>query len=174
MKSCLHLLLVLALSPACALSAEADIPDVEITQHKIRMPGVNVRKSLADVSITSQFTFTSSNSAWAKRMNSEVLAHRVKVTSDSLPNLDFVKTAALAMVDAQNEGSNTAIVNYQRSQDGPSSAVLDVSPREPVDVTQLWSADKTFIELTMAGDMPAEDWFISLTLNLSGKITFKY
>jgi hypothetical protein len=162
------------LGPACALSVEADMPDVEITQHSIRMPGVDVRKSLTDVSITSQFTFTASNSAWAKRMNSEVLAHRVKVTSDKLPNLDFVKTATLVMVDEESEALQAMIVDYQRPQNAPSSAVLDVSPQEPVDVTQLWSTDKTVIELTMSGDMPAQDWFISLTMNLSGKITYKY
>jgi len=78
------------------------------------------------------------------------------------------------MVDPQNEGVDTVIVDYQRSPNVPSSAVLDVSPQEPVDVTQLWSTDKTVIELTMSGDMPAEDWFISLTIKLSGKITFKY
>lgn len=176
MKRCLpsFLPLLALLGPACALSVEADMPDVEITQHSIRMPGVDVRKSMSDVSITSQFTFTSSNSAWAKRMNSAVLAHKVKVTSDKLPNLDFVKTASLDMVDEQTEGLHTLIVDYERSQAAPSSAVLDVSPQEPVDVTQLWSSDKTVIELTMSGDMPAQDWFISLTMNLSGKITFKY
>jgi hypothetical protein len=168
------LLLVAAMSSACALSVEADVPDVEITQHGVRMPGVDVHKSLADVSITSQFTFTSSNSAWAKRMNSEVIAHQVKVTCTTLPNLDFVKTASLIMADPQNEGSNTRVVDYQRPQTAPSSAVLDVSPAKPIDVTQLWSADKTIIELTMSGDMPAEDWFLSLTIGLSGKITFKY
>jgi hypothetical protein len=166
--------LLVAMAPACVLSVEADVPEVEITQHGIRMPGVDVRKSLGDVTITSQFTFTSSNSAWAKRMNSEVVAHQVKVTSDKLPNLDFVRTASLIMADPQTEGRNTMIVDYQRPQDAPSSATLDVSPGEPVDVTQLWSTDKTTIELTMSGDMPAEDWFISLTMGLSGKITFKY
>lgn len=174
MKKTLLFFLVAVLNPACLLSVEADMSEVEITQHGIRMPGVDVHRSLTDVSVTSQFTFTSSNSAWAKRMNSEVVAHEVKVTSDKLPNLDFVKSASLVMIDSQNEGINTRIVDYQRSQDAPSSAVLDVSPGEPVDVTQLWSTDKTVVELSMSGDMPAEDWFISLTMRLSGKITFKY
>jgi hypothetical protein len=166
--------LIALLAPACMLSAEADMPEVEITQHGIRMPGVDVHKSVSDVSITSQFTFTASNSAWAKRMNSEVVAHQVKVSSDNLPNLDFVKTASLLMADPKDERLDTRLVDYERPQDAPSSAVLDVSPDDPVDVTQLWSADKTIIELTMSGNMPAEDWFISLTMSLSGKITFKY
>lgn len=166
--------LVVLLGPACILSVEADMPEVELTQHDIRIPGVNLHTSLPGVSITRQFTLTAANSAWAKSMNSEVVAHEVKVTSKSLPNLDFVRVARLAMVDAKSEGQNTMIVDYERAPDAPSSAVLDLSPVEAVDVTQLWSADKTIIELTLAGDMPPEDWFISLTLGLSGKITFKY
>jgi hypothetical protein len=170
----LPLPLFAVLVSGCYLEAEADMPDVEVTQHGIRMPGVDVRKSVSDVSITSQFTFTSSNSAWAKRMNSEVIAHQVKVTSETLPNLDFVRSANLVMADTQNENLKTGIVAYQRTQQTPSSSILDVSPAEPVDVTQLWATDNTVIELTMAGDMPAQDWFISMTLKMSGKITFKY
>jgi hypothetical protein len=174
MKQPLLIPLIAFLAPACMLSAEADMPEVELTQHGIRMPGVDVHRSVSDVSITSQFTFTASNSAWAKRMNSEVVAHQVKVSSDKLPNLDFVKSASLLMADPKDERLDTMLVDYERPQDAPSSAVLDVSPDDPVDVTQLWSADKTIIELTMSGTMPAEDWFITLTMSLSGKITFKY
>ncbi len=174
MKKCLFIPLIAILSPACVLSAEADMSDVEVTQRDIRMPGVNVHRSVSDVSITSQFTFTASNSAWAKRMNSEVVAYRVQVTSSKLPNLDFVRTATLTMTDLETEGQNTMIVDYQRAPDAPSSAVLDVSPVEPIDVTQLWSAEKTIIELALSGDMPPDDWFVDLTLSLAGKIAFKY
>lgn len=174
MKKVLLIPLIATLSPACMLSAEADMSEVEITQHDIKMPGVNVHRSVSDVSITSQFTFTASNSAWAKRMNSEVVAHRVQVSSSRLPNLDFVQSASLAMADPKTEGQNSVIVDYQRADDAPSSAVLDVIPVEPIDVTQLWSAEKTIIELTLSGDMPPDDWFVSLTLSLSGKIAFKY
>jgi len=165
---------VAILTSACSLSVEADIPEVELIQHGVRMPGVDLRRPVGGVSITSEIIFTSSNSAWAKRMNSEVLTHQVIVTSENLPDLDFVETASLIMTDPETEGLNTEVVRYQRSKGAPSSSVLDVSPENPVDVTQLWSSTKTVIELTMSGAMPAEDWFVTLTLRLSGRIAYKY
>jgi hypothetical protein len=97
-------------------------------------------------------------------MNSELVAHQVRVTSDKLPSKP----------DHGRPAKRRPGYNNRRLQAFAGCAILDLSPEDPVDVTQLWSADKTIIELTMSGDMPAEDWFISLTMVLSGKITFKH
>jgi hypothetical protein len=43
----------------------------------------------------------------------------------------------------------------------------------PIDITALWSADKTVIELQMAGQLPEQDWTVDVTLTLSGKIKYE-
>ena len=70
-----------ALTGACSPSFEADLPDVEITQRGLKMAGVPGAALLGDTSATSSFTFSSS--AWAKRMNSEILVHKVTITADA-------------------------------------------------------------------------------------------
>jgi hypothetical protein len=160
---------------ACSFSAEADLPDVEITQHGLGMPGVPAGRLLGDVSVTGSFTFSSSNTAWAKNMNSEVFVRQVTVTAQSgLPNLDFIKSAELAMSDAAILESTVEIASYARNEEAPSSSVIDVSMPTPIDITTLWTAEKTIIGVQMTGRVPEKDWTVDLTMKLAGKLTYKY
>jgi hypothetical protein len=166
---------LVALVGACSLKVEADIPEVEITQHGIRIPGVPLAKSAEERSISSSFNFSRSNSAWAKRMNSDVLVHRLTVEQgDGVPNLDFIKLARLTMTDPATSQEATEIINYQRDEQAPSTAVIDLSPETPVDITALWTADKTIITLEMSGTLPIADWVVDMTLKLTGKIRYDY
>ena len=160
-----------ALTGACSPSFEADLPDVEITQRGLKMAGVPGAALLGDTSVTSSFTF--SLSTWTKRMNSAVFVHQVTITAGgSLANLDFIKSARVtAAASALSEGT-TAILDYERSADAPSSAAIEVSPPAPIDVTSLWSADQVVIELQAAGQLPEQDWTVGLTL--SGNIMYEF
>jgi hypothetical protein len=108
-------------------------------------------------------------------MNSEIFVHRATITdSDSLANLNFIKSARVtAAVSALSEGT-TPIMDYERSVDAPSTSVIAVSPPAPIDVTSLWSANQVVIELQVAGQLPEQDWTVDLALNLSGNITYKF
>ena len=167
--------LLAVLAGACSFSAEADIPEVDVTQHGVVVPGVPTHEWAGDVSVTSSFTYSSSNTAWAKRMNSQVSVRQVTVTAAAgVPNLDFVKSAHLTMADSTNLETTTEIANYDRSDAAPSSSVVEVSMPTPVDITALWSADQTVIELAVAGQLPEQDWTVDVALKLTGKITYNY
>ena len=173
MKLRLFVPVLAALTGGCSPSFEADLPDVEITQHGLKMTGVPGAAVVGDTSVTSSFTL--SPSTWAKRMNSEIFVHRATITdSDSLANLNFIKSARVtAAVSALSEGT-TPIMDYERSVDAPSTSVIAVSPPAPIDVTSLWSANQVVIELQVAGQLPEQDWTVDLALNLSGNITYKF
>jgi len=162
-----------ALTGGCSPSFEADLTDVEITQHGLKMAGVPGAALLGDTSVTSSFTFSSST--WTKRMNSQVFVHQVTITAGgSLASLDFIKSARVtAAASALSEGT-TAIVDYERSADAPSTSAIAVSLPAPIDVTSLWSANQLVIELQVAGQLPEQDWSVDLALNLSGNITYKF
>jgi hypothetical protein len=44
----------------------------------------------------------------------------------------------------------------------------------PIDITTLWSADQTVIELAVDGQLPEQDWTVDVALKLTGKITYNY
>ena len=164
-----------ALASACSLSVEAAVPEVEITQRGLKMSGVPKAKLIGDISVSSSFAFSSSNTAWAKRMNSQVFVREVSVAgTGELSDLDFVKFARLTMADPTDSKGSTEIVSYDRCDEARSSSVIEVSMPAPIDITPLWSADKTVIELQLAGRLPEDDWAVDVTLKLAGKITYKF
>jgi hypothetical protein len=160
---------------ACVFSVDANIPDVEITQHGLKMPGVPQSNLVGDTSVSSSFTYSSSNTAWAKSMNSRVYVHQVEVTAGGgLTNLDFIKGVHLTMADSENSENSAEILSYDRVDGAPSSSVIAVSMPKPIDITTLWSASKTVIELQIAGRLPEQDWSVDVTLKLGGEITYKF
>jgi hypothetical protein len=164
-----------ALAGACSFSAEADIPEVDVTQHGVTIPGVPRAKGTGDVWVTSSFTFSSSNTAWAKRMNSAIYVSQATVAATAgVPNLDFIKSVHLTMADFADSEATTEIVSYDRCDQAPSSSVIAVSMPTPIDITTLWSADQTVIELAVDGQLPEQDWTVDVALKLTGKITYNY
>jgi hypothetical protein len=167
--------LLAALAGACSFSAEADLPEVDVTQHGVVVPGVPIPKWAGDVSVTSSFTFSSSNTAWAKRMNSQISVRQVTVTATGgVPNLDFVNSVHLTMTSSTDAEATTEIADYDRSEAAPSSSVIAVSMPTPIDITTVWTADQTVVALAVAGQLPEQDWTVDVALKLTGKITYNY
>jgi hypothetical protein len=164
--------LLAALASAC--SFEADLPEVQVTQRGLKMPGVPGAARVGEVSVTGSYTLSSRNTASVKRMGSDVLVRQVRIAaSGSQPNLDFIDLAHVTMANPASQESTTEIMSYDRSQTA-STSVIDVSMPAPIDITALWSADKTVIGLQMAGQLPEQDWTVDVTLTLSGKIKYEF
>ena len=168
-------LVLTALATGCTPSFEADLTEVEVTQRGVKVAAMPGTTPAGDVSVTSAFTLSSSDTAWAKRVNSDVLVHSVKIAlGGSLPNLDFVDLARTTVAAFARPDSTTEVMNYDRATDAPSGSAIEVDMPVPVDITIPWSADKTVIEIQFVGQLPAQDWTVDVTLKLSGKITYEY
>jgi hypothetical protein len=166
------LAVLVALASACSPSFEADVPDVEITQHGLTMPGVPAAAQMGDVSVTSSFAFSSCTTAWAKRLNSEVFAHKVTIATSERPSdLSFIALARVTARDPGRPESATVLLDYARTDGMPPSSAIEVGMPTPIDITSLWSADQVVIELQAAGQLPEQDWTVDVTLSLSGKIS---
>jgi hypothetical protein len=161
-----------ALASGCSPSFEADLPDIEITQHGLKMAGVPGAAQVGDVSVTSSFAFSPSTTAWAKHLNSGVFVHQVKISaSGNQSDLDFIELARATVSDPARQEGATELLNYARTEATPPSSDIEVSMPTPIDITALWSADRAVIELQAAGQLPEQDWTVDVTLSLSGKIT---
>jgi hypothetical protein len=160
-----------ALFGAC--SFEADLPDVQITQRGVIVPGVPQTTPGSPSSTPSFFPLSSSDVAWAKGMKTDVLVHRVQIAaSGSLTTLDFIDCVHVTVAAPSSSEGAIRIMDYERNEEAPSSSVIDVNIPAPVDITTVWSADQTVVELQIAGLLPEQDWTVDVTLNLSGKITY--
>jgi len=164
-----------ALAGACSPSFEADLTEIEVTQRGLKVPAVPATAAGCDVSVSGAFTLSSSDTAWAKGMNSGVRVHHVSVAAGgTLPSLDFIRLARMTMADNAVPEGATEIMEFVRGEGAPSSSVIEVDIPAPVDVTAAWTADKTVIAFNVIGQMPTQAWTVDVTLKLSGKITYEY
>jgi hypothetical protein len=169
-------LVLLAVSlDACTPSFDADLPEVEITQRGVKMPAAPASPSGGDISIPATFTLSSSDAAWAKRMNSAVQIHHLTIApGGTLPSLDFIASAHVTVAPSSSLGNATTILDYERAADAPAGSAIQVDMPAPIDITAAWTADTTAVELDVAGQLPTQDWTIDVTLELSGKIKYTY
>ena len=164
-----------ALTGACAPSFEAELNDVEGTQRGVRIPAVPATTTGGDVAVAGGFTLSSTEIAWAKRVNSDVRVHQVKIAVGAgVPNLDFIACARITAAVEGHPETATEIMIYERDDSASVGSVIQVEMPSPVDITTLWTASQTVIGLNIAGHMPAQDWSVDVTLNLSGKINYTY
>lgn len=165
--------LLVALVSASACSFQADAPDIEITQRGVAMAGAPNAGAVGDVSVTGSFALSPCDISSAVRMNSDVQIHWVRiVASGGVSNLDFIEFARVTMAAPAMSEDPTEIVNYARSDNAPSSSVIEVGMATAVDITSLRYADKVLVEIQVAGRPPERNWAVDVTLNLSGKIAF--
>jgi len=167
--------LLAALAGACSFSAEADLPEIEITQRGLGMPGVPKGTIPGDISVSGSFTFSSANTAWAKNLNSEIYVRQVAVAATSgLANMDFIKSARMSMEDPAVSESAIEIASYDRSDEQPSGSVINISMPDPIDITSLWAAKETVMRVQVTGCVPEQKWTVDVTMKLAGKITYQY
>jgi len=160
------------LAGGCAPSFEADVPDVEVTQRQLKMAGVPAAAQVGEVSVSTSFVLSSSSTAWAKRLNSRVFLHQVKISpTGGLADLGFIRLAHVTARDPARPEGATELLSYARTEATPPSSDIEVSMPTPLEITTLWSADSTVIDLQLAGQLPEQDWAVDVTLSLSGKIT---
>ena len=170
------MVLVFASALAGCVQVQANVPDVEVTQHGIRFDAVPFGSKLGEVSSTRTFTLSGEALSFAKNLNSEVFAMEVTLTPVApLSDLRFIRTARVVMSSSSGTTAiePSEIINYERADVAVSLPELTVKTLYPVDVTKVWSAEKTTISLTISGVLPETAWGVDLTLRMGGKIEYK-
>lgn len=169
-------LVLLTFGLGACVEVEAEVPDVEITQHGVMFQGVPGAAYLGEASVTHTFMLSGDQLSFAKDLNSQVYAMEVILRpTGSMQNLDFIRAARVLMSNP-TKGSvqpATEIINYERANDLVSQPILTVKTLVPIDITELWAAEQTAITLTLSGTLPSVDWSVDVSLRLSGKIEYK-
>lgn len=173
------LMVVLACAAAAAASCakvEAEVPEAEVTQKSVAFQGIPGGHALGEVSTTQTFTLTADNLSWAKDLNSEVYATEVELRAASgVQDLSFIHYARVTMSDGS--GSSAAaveVVDYERPDNMTPSPVISAKTLRPIDVTQVWAADKIVITMQLAGVFPEQAWSADVILHMGGKISYKF
>jgi hypothetical protein len=168
------LLLGAAAAAACA-QVEADVPEAQVTQKGVSFHGTGAWGARpGETAAMQSFALSSSNLSWVKDLNSKIYITQIDLKAASgVEDLSFIRNAHVAMADAEKMWSAVPVVDYERpDKQGPTSVLTAKSPY-PVDVSQVWTADKVLVSVAIAGDLPHKPWSVDVVLYLSGKLSYK-
>jgi hypothetical protein len=157
----------------CMLQVEADVPEVEITQHDVVFAGVPAAAGLGDVSLTKSFSQQHQRLELPAGLTTEVKAMGVTLTAKTgIDNFDFLKNMRVTMSDGVHDP--VELVDYQRVDGAPSTNVLTVESANPVNTLDQWKTDSATFTVEVAGSLPPGDWSLDAAVRFAGKIVYKY
>lgn len=155
------------------LSVEADVADVEVTQHDVTFEGIPLGSRLGEVA--THLTFVQDRPLdLPKALDSTVKAVKVELHArKGIQNFDFLHALRITMTP---KGSNEAIelVDYEKAPGAPSSATLSIASKNPVNILEQWKADTATFNVDVAGILPEKAWSLDLSVHFSGKVSYKY
>ena len=159
---------------ACSLSVEVDVRDVEVTQRGVHFDALPASLPGIVLSTTQSFEITPATAAWAKDLNANVRAMKVRLhAAQGVSNLDFIRFALVTMSSAAGSPAGVEIMHFERSAETPSGPDLECALSQPIDVTQAWSGERVRIDVTVAGVLPAQAWAVDVSLHLCGGISYR-
>jgi hypothetical protein len=158
----------------CTLQVEADVPEVEITQHDVVFQGVSpAAAGLGDVALTQSYSQQHQRLELPAGLTTEVKAMGVTLTAKSgIDNFDFLKNMHLSMSDGVHPP--VELIDYERADGAPSTNVLTIESANPVNTLEQWKTDSANFTLVVAGAMPTGDWTIDVSVRFAGKLVYKY
>jgi hypothetical protein len=167
-------LTVLALAMGgCMVQVEADVPEVDITQHDVKFEGVAAATNLGDVSLSKSFSQQHQRLELPSGLTTEVNAMGVTFTAKSgIDNFDFMKNMRVSMSDGAH--APIELVDYTRVDGAPSTNVLTVESANPVNTLDEWKTDTATFTVDIAGALPSGDWTLDVSVRFAGKIVYKY
>jgi hypothetical protein len=183
MKTTKHTFALLSLSTlilaggagGCALSVEADVPEVQVTQHDLAFDGVGAQVSAlaGDVSMTRSFSQQHQKLDLPSGLDSKVDALGLTLTATSgVTDFSFIHNLRLTMTDDVHDPIE--LVSYQQDPNAAPSNVLVMKSANPVNTLDQWKTDSATFTVEVAGTLPANDWTADLTISFSGTIKYTY
>jgi hypothetical protein len=171
-RTCMFLgALSLIPSVGCATSVEVDVQEVEVTWRGVTFSGYPVLLPNGLLETSHSCELDSTNASWAKQLDANVRTMSVGLhATQGIPSLDFIQTLVANMSSSSDPANVIPIAAYERPADAPSSPDLEAASPQPVDVTGVWSGDRTKVDLFLIGPLPTFDWAVDVTLRLSGQI----
>jgi hypothetical protein len=159
----------------CMLQVEADVPEVDITQHDVVFQGVPapVSASVGDSSLTQSFSQQHQRLELPAGLTTEVKAMGVTLTAKSgVDNFDFLKNMRVTMSDGVHDP--VELIAYERVDGAPSTNVLTVESANPVNTLDEWKTDTATFTLEVAGGLPSSDWSLDVSVRFAGKLVYNY
>lgn len=162
----------------CALSVEGELPEVELVQRDIKIPGVPGEVRPGEPMITLP-VFIKPHERIGLPQESyqsvKVKALTVTLKQGGGGDLSFIRTLHVGLNGLQGHLSGVApieVAAYERPASGGAGAVIEAGKPAPVEVASAWKDSATVMSVQVSGDLPVESWTFDVTVKLSAVLAY--
>jgi len=161
----------------CALSVEGELPEIEVTQEALSVPGVPRELRTGEVSVAVP-SFFQPNDRLGLPIDSyksvKVKGLVVSLKKGGGGDLSFVHTMRVTLSGLQGYLAGVApteVARYERPAGGSAGTTIDAS-QGSVEVVEAWRDPVTVMTLEATGDLPEEAWTVDVVVRLSAVLTY--
>jgi hypothetical protein len=155
----------------CGISVEADVPDVEVTQHDLAFDGVPLSSLIGDVSLSRNFSQKHKKLDLPAGLDSQVKALSVSlIAKNGIKDFGFIHNLRMTMSDDVHQP--VQLIDYQQTPGAPPSGILTMQSANPVNTLEQWKTESATFTVEVAGRLPEQAWTIDLSIHFGG--SFKY
>jgi hypothetical protein len=172
-RGCVALSL-LAFAGLAGCSAEAEIPEVVVTQHDVAFEGVPYVPGITDVSQSVTTTFDHPEDfELPSGLNPELRPLSASISGNgTMEDLSFLEGMTLTLSSrAPNAPPPTVVASYERTRTSGVGRVVPLETDNDSDVLSYWDTKEAFYEVTLWGVMPNVDWAIDVTFAFEGRFS---
>jgi hypothetical protein len=172
----LALLLGALASGNCIISAEGELPDVEVTERDVAIPAAPLEADGSDVAISVTFKQKPQRAGLPRDAFSDVRVLGVGVTAKSGVNdLTFLKGLRVTATSAEAMAAGFApveIARFERSSGSVGGPSLLIPTDPPADVTALWKSTEVVFTLSAVGQMPTTAWTADVGMRFGATVSY--
>ncbi len=165
----------------CTVSAEAELPDVIVTQHGISIPAVPAAASMflastggGEVSTKTSFQQSLPDLNLPKDLTSTVKAVKIDfIAKDGITDFSFLHSLRITMTP-KGSTNVTELINYEKQDGATVGKTLSIDSQNPFNILDQWKADSATFNIAVDGNLPAGNWTFDMSVHFSGHVTYKY
>ena len=170
------LLPALWLLGGCMISAEGELPDVEITEKDVAIPAAPLEADGNDVPVAVTFKQKPTRAGLPRSAFTDVRVLSVAITAKSgVGDLSFVKALSVSATSAEATAAGFApveIARFERTASDGAGPTLMVATEPPADITRLWQSNEVNFTLRAIGQMPTMAWTADVSVRFGATVTY--
>jgi hypothetical protein len=170
------LLVGLAFASGCALSAEGELPEVEVTERDIAIPAAPPEADGGEVSLAVPFRQRPARVGLEGASFSRVHILGIQIAaSGGVSDLTFLHRLRITATSPMAAAAGRApieVVRYQRDPSAEVGATLTLPTQPPADVTELWQDSALLFTLEITGILPTVAWAADVGMSFGATITY--
>jgi hypothetical protein len=158
----------------CGVSIEAELPEVEVTQHGIVFPRAKDSDVIGDQSMAKSYSQEHDKIEFPDGINSDVRTLSVKLrATGGVPDLSFIHYLRVTM--SANDGSDAMELGvYEPAAAAVVGNEIGLTTLNPINIFDAWNTESATFTLEIAGALPRTDWTGDVVVRFAGKVKYSY